>query len=112
MKLQLTPDLLKFLSSQGFKYCLSRTMVLSENDYVNIVLTPIATRPRIRSLSMDHDTYFAISREPAQMAQGIDDDTLVLVDLDRLTLIGYLRSRIKPVLSGKKRIAIRVHVAN
>ncbi|MEO3407650.1 hypothetical protein AAFN85_27270 [Mucilaginibacter sp. CAU 1740] len=93
MKLLLTPELLKFLNKQGFKYCLSKTTLCESKDadHLNITLTPARSRPKLKHLSLKYDTYFSINREPAQMAMGIDD-TLVLVQMDKQLIVEYLNS--------------------
>lgn len=89
MQTTLTPTLLDFLTHQGYKYFLSKTMVADtpKGFSVKIMLTPVVNRPDIRSLPQGFDTYFQITKEPRQMAQGIDDTeiTVRLSEDDRNT---------------------------
>ena len=82
MKTVLTPHLLGFLIERGYTYCLAKTQNVSKaNASVNITLTPIKIKPQLESLPSGYDTYFKITREPMQMACGIDD-TEVYISLD------------------------------
>jgi len=82
MKTILTPHLLGFLIERGYTYCLAKTQVVSKTDAsVNITLTPVKVKPELESMPAGYDTYFKITREPMQMACGIDD-TEVYISLD------------------------------
>lgn len=82
MKTTLTPFLLRFLAEQGYNYLLSRTENINEPDAsVRITLTPVISRPQLRRLPRDFDTYFKLSKEPRIMANGVDD-TQILVKLN------------------------------
>lgn len=80
MQTTLTPTLLEFLARQGYKYFLSKTMVIDKSDdfSIQIMLTPVVNRPDLRSLPEDFDTYFQINKEPRQMAEGIDDTQIMV----------------------------------
>jgi len=82
MKTILTPHLLGFLIERGYTYCLAKTQVVSKTDAsVNITLTPVKVKPELETMPTGYDTYFKITREPMQMACGIDD-TEVYISLD------------------------------
>ena len=82
MKTVLTPHLLGFLIERGYTYCLAKTQTTSKaSASVNITLTPVKVKPHLESLPAGYDTYFKITREPMQMACGIDD-TEVYISLD------------------------------
>jgi len=82
MKTILTPHLLGFLIERGYTYCLAKTQVVSKTDAsVNITLTPVKVKPHLEDMPAGYDTYFKITREPMQMACGIDD-TEVYISLD------------------------------
>ena len=67
----------------GFRYCYAKTVVDEEKaGQVNILLTPVGPKPNIRRLPVQHDTYYKINQEPKQMADGIDADTAVLINLN------------------------------
>ena len=80
MQATLTLSLLEFLTRQGYKYFLSKTVAtdINEGYSVQIMLTPVVNRPDIRSLPEGFDTYFQINREPRQMARGIDDTKITV----------------------------------
>lgn len=87
MKTALTPFLLKFLVDQGYQYLLSRTENINHPDAsVQITLTPVLTRPQLRRLPRDFDTYFNLNKEPRIMAEGVDD-TLILVQLSAADVV-------------------------
>ena len=82
MKTILTPHLLGFLIERGYTHCLAKTQVVSKSDAtVSITLTPVKVKPQLESMPSGYDTYFKITREPMQMACGIDD-TEVYISLD------------------------------
>ena len=78
----LTPHLLGFLIERGYTYCLAKTQNISRVDAsVKITLTPIKIKPQLDSMPPGYDTYYKLTREPMQMACGIDD-TEVYISLD------------------------------
>ena len=82
MKTVLTPHLLGFLIERGYTYCLAKTKTISKAEAsVSITLTPVKVKPQLESMPSGYDTYFKITREPMQMACGIDD-TEVYISLD------------------------------
>jgi hypothetical protein len=82
MKTVLTPHLLGFLIERGYTYCLAKTQTSTQSDSsVNITLTPVKVKPQLECLPLGYDTYFKITREPMQMACGIDD-TEIYISLD------------------------------
>ena len=82
MKTILTPHLLGFLIERGYTYCMAQTQNITKADaYVAITLTPVKIKPELESLPNGYDTFFKITREPMQMACGIDD-TEVYISLD------------------------------
>lgn len=86
----LTPTLLEFLSANGYRFCLSKTIVTRSKDAdVAILLKPVKTRPLLKRLSLRFDTYFSINREPKQMAEGIDG-ALVIVEVTPSHLTNYI----------------------
>jgi hypothetical protein len=86
-----TPQLLRFLTIDGFRYCLSRTTELNNGpNEILITLTPVRTEPDIHNLPAAYDTYFEIDEEPVQLANGVDD-VIVMIRLDSQTLLGYFR---------------------
>lgn len=86
MKIPVTPDLLKFVISKGYRYCYSKTTCIdtAEAD-VSITLTPTRKPPRLQRLPEAYDTFFNIHKEPSQMATGVDR-TLIFFDFDNILL--------------------------
>ncbi|SDE95979.1 hypothetical protein SAMN05216464_11179 [Mucilaginibacter pineti] len=78
MKIQITPTLIDFLIKSGYHHCYSRTTLLGMKTC--ITLTPVKKTPRLKFLPLAYDTYFQTKKEPVLMAQGIDDDTVVVID--------------------------------
>ncbi|NOW97192.1 hypothetical protein [Mucilaginibacter sp. SG564] len=96
MKLQLTSELLDFLTGQGYRHCFSRTTLSgSDNDMVTITLTPAFSRPKTRHLPKAYDTHFCLNQEPRQMATGLTG-ILVLVDIKEEVLVAYFKCLISP----------------
>ncbi|MEO8795933.1 MAG: hypothetical protein ABI390_10735 [Daejeonella sp.] len=82
MKTILTPHLLGFLIERGYTYCLAKTQLISKsNASISITLTPVKVKPQLQELPMGYDTFYRITREPMQMAVGIDD-TEVYISLN------------------------------
>ncbi|WP_026897791.1 hypothetical protein [Daejeonella oryzae] len=82
MKTILTPHLLGFLIERGYTHCLAKTQSISKsNASVMITLTPVKVKPVLHNLPLGYDTYYKITREPMQMAVGIDD-TEVYISLE------------------------------
>jgi hypothetical protein len=82
MKTVLTPHLLGFLIERGYTYCLAKTQAISKAEAsVTITLTPVKVKPQLEAMPPGYDTYFKITREPMQMACGIDD-TEIYISLD------------------------------
>lgn len=84
MKIPVTPAVLRFVISKGFRYCYSRTTCIdTPNADVSITLTPVKSHPCIKRLPKSYDTFFNIFKEPFQMAKGVDR-TLIFFDLKNL----------------------------
>ncbi|GAA4326435.1 hypothetical protein GCM10023149_29250 [Mucilaginibacter gynuensis] len=96
MRILLTPDLLDFLIRQGYRYCLCKTYPPDrEKVRRSIVLTPLTQRAWPAGWLMDHDALFDLRREPARMAEGIDD-FLVFVNVPGFILLAYLDAVVNP----------------
>lgn len=81
MKTKLTPRLLGFMIKKGYKYCLSQTTYINQEDaYVNITLKPVRKHPLLQKLPKPFSSYYSIIQEPVQMALGIHN-TIIMVEL-------------------------------
>lgn len=78
MKTLLTPSLLGFLIERGFTYCLSKTLVKTDGQFSEIILTPIKAKPEPGYLSSAYDACYDITREPITMAAGIDQTKIYI----------------------------------
>lgn len=82
MKTLLTPHLLGFLIERGFTYCLVQTQIISKPDACAVItLTPVRIKPELKNLSGKYEKLIRITREPMQMALGMQD-TEVYINLD------------------------------
>ncbi|RYE33596.1 MAG: hypothetical protein EOP42_08185 [Sphingobacteriaceae bacterium] len=82
MKTKLTPRLLGFLIKKGYKYFLSQTTCIDQEDaYVSITLKPVKKHPLLQNLPEPFSAYCSIFQDPAQMALGIFN-TKIVVDLE------------------------------
>lgn len=81
MKTTLTPRLLSFLIKKGYKYFLSQTIRIDQEDaHVGITLKPVKKHPLLQKLPQPFSAYYSIIQEPVQMASGIKN-TAIVVDL-------------------------------
>ncbi|MDF3076218.1 MAG: hypothetical protein K0S09_107 [Sphingobacteriaceae bacterium] len=78
MEATLTPQLLGELIEKGYKYTAAQTHNLS-NGTIKILLKPLREKPQLTLLPAGFDTYYRITREPLQMACGVDG-TSIMVD--------------------------------
>ncbi len=81
MKTTLTPRLLGFLIKKGYKYFLSQTTRIDQEDAcIAITLKPVKKHPLLQKLPQPFNAYYSITREPFQMASGVEN-TIIVVDL-------------------------------
>ncbi|MES2268238.1 MAG: PAS domain S-box protein [Bacteroidota bacterium] len=79
MKIPFTPQLLGDLIEKGYTYVLVSTATQASN----MVLKPLREKPKLNTLPEGFDTFYKITREPMQLACGVDD---VNVEVDYATL--------------------------
>jgi hypothetical protein len=81
MTTKLTPRLLGFLIKRGYKYLLSQTSCINQEDaYIGITLKPVKKHPVLQKLPRPFQAYYNIIQEPVQMAFGLNN-TSVMVEL-------------------------------
>lgn len=81
MKTKLTPRLLGYLIKKGYKYCLSQTTCIDQEDaYLAITLKPVKKHPLLPKLPKSFSAYYNILQEPLKMATGINN-TRIMVEL-------------------------------
>ncbi|TWR30447.1 PAS domain S-box protein [Mucilaginibacter pallidiroseus] len=83
MQVSLTPQLLGDLIEKGYSYMLANT-VAGNSTETTIVLKPVRKKPSLLSLPNGYEAYYRITREPMQLACGVDATT-VLVDYETIS---------------------------
>ncbi|MVN22888.1 hypothetical protein [Mucilaginibacter arboris] len=80
MKTILTKRLLGFLIKKGYKYCLSKTSFIDQQDapHIGIMLKPVKKHPLLQKLPKPYENYFTITREPLEMASGTSDAQVIV----------------------------------
>ncbi|RYU86960.1 PAS domain S-box protein [Mucilaginibacter terrigena] len=79
MNIPFTPQLLGDLIEKGYTYVLASTAA----EASNLVLKPVREKPKLHNLPNGFNTFYKITREPMQMACGVDD---VVIEVDYATL--------------------------
>lgn len=96
MKTLLTPRLLGFLIKKGYKYCLSQTTCIDQDDaYIGITLKPVKKHPLLQNLPKPFSAYYNIIQEPVKMAFGLSN-TRILVELKMRDVEKYNSDQKKP----------------
>lgn len=88
MNIPFTPQLLGDLIEKGFNYMLATIPYPAGIDDAPIVLKPVKALPVLQNLPAGYQTYYKITREPLQMACGIDQTPVLLdyaTDSDSIT---------------------------
>ncbi|GGH16957.1 PAS domain-containing protein [Mucilaginibacter phyllosphaerae] len=85
MKIPFTPQLLGDLIEKGYTYVLANTTSTEENAH--ITLKPVREKPKLSGLPDGFDTFYKITREPMQLACGVDG---VTIEVDYATLNGQI----------------------
>ena len=89
MKALLTPRLLGYLIKKGYKFFLSQTTCIDQEDaYVGITLKPVKKHPLLQKLPQPFNNYCSIFKEPLQMVSGLAN-TMVLVELNAQDLQNF-----------------------
>lgn len=84
MRIPFTPQLLGDLIEKGYTYVLANIADDPESaEASNIVLKPVRRKPKLHSLPDGFNTFYKITREPMQMACGVDG---VNIEVDYATL--------------------------
>ncbi|MBK0377974.1 PAS domain-containing protein [Mucilaginibacter segetis] len=78
MQIPLTSQLIGDLIEKGYTYMLANTSV-DNTDATTLVLKPIREKPHLNNLPDGFETFYKITREPLQLACGIENTT-VLID--------------------------------
>ncbi len=80
-------EIYELLIKCGFRYCCYKTIVnYASPIQISIILTPVRSNPALFNISRKYDAHFYLTHKPQQMADGIDDDTPVYIDLNHTLL--------------------------
>ncbi|MGI4019985.1 MAG: hypothetical protein ACRYFA_00625 [Janthinobacterium lividum] len=91
MKMTLTTSLLQFLIQGGYKYCLSQTCAIGQDEdaFTSITLKPVKKNPLLKKLPELFEMYYNLIREPSEMASG-KLGFLIRVKLTKKDHLGYI----------------------
>ncbi|RYZ97057.1 MAG: PAS domain S-box protein [Sphingobacteriaceae bacterium] len=78
MNIPFNTQLLGDLIEKGYKYMLCSTTLPDYNGSLPVILKPVKTLPSLQNLPEGYQTYYRITREPLQMACGIDSAKILL----------------------------------
>jgi PAS domain S-box-containing protein len=79
MRTPLTPQLLGDLIEKGYEYLLVKISLNQQQDEaVDITLVPIKEKPELNKLPAGVETFYRITREPMQLACGVDNTSIFI----------------------------------
>ncbi|AYL99172.1 PAS domain-containing protein [Mucilaginibacter celer] len=79
MRIPLTSQLLGDLIEKGYSYVLVKVIVNQQaGETVEITLIPVKQKPELNKLPPDFETFYRITREPMQLACGIDNTNVYI----------------------------------
>lgn len=78
MRIPLTPELLGSLIEKGYTHLLVNINSQLTDDAVNITLMPVRQKPHLNNLPEGYETFYKITREPMQLACGIDSNNIFI----------------------------------
>ncbi|WP_183567573.1 PAS domain-containing protein [Mucilaginibacter sp. SP1R1] len=78
MRIPLNPELLGNLIEQGFTYVLVNVTNGLSNDTIDITMVPIRYKPELNKLPEGYETFYRITREPMQLACGVDSSNIFI----------------------------------
>ncbi|MFD0793135.1 PAS domain-containing protein [Mucilaginibacter litoreus] len=83
MRIPFTPQLLGDLIEKGYTYMLASSKSDEQNaETTHIILLPVREKPRLTDLPEGFETFYKITREPLQLACGIEG---VVVEVEYAT---------------------------
>ncbi|WP_299291865.1 hypothetical protein [uncultured Mucilaginibacter sp.] len=89
MKTLLTPRLLGYLIKKGYKFFLSQTTCIDQDDaYVGITLKPVKKHPLLQKLPKPFSAYCSIFYQPFQRVSD-KANTKILVELNARDLKNF-----------------------
>jgi hypothetical protein len=78
MRIPLTPELLGDLIEKGYTYLLVNINSQLTDDAVTITMMPVKQKPVLDSLPNGYETFYKITREPMQLACGVDNSNILI----------------------------------
>ncbi|MEJ6981466.1 PAS domain S-box protein [Pedobacter sp. P351] len=81
MTIPLNTSVLGYLIEKGYYFVLAKNEENDETGILTITLFPIREKPVVENLPHGFETYYHITQEPMQMACGIDNSTIVVIDV-------------------------------
>ncbi len=81
MTIPLSTRILGYLIEKGYSHVLAKNEEDSETGILTITLFPVRQKPELENLPDGIETYYLITQEPLQMACGVDNSTVVAIDL-------------------------------
>ncbi len=78
MRVPLTPELLGGLIEKGYTHMLVNINNQLTDDAVTITMMPVKQKPALNSLPDGYETFYKITREPMQLACGIDNSNIFI----------------------------------
>lgn len=78
MRIPLTPELLGDLIEKGYTHLLVNINSQLTNDAVIIVMMPVKQKPALNNLPEGYETFYRITREPMQLACGVDNSNIFI----------------------------------
>lgn len=81
MTTPLNTRILGYLIEKGYGFVFAKNEEDIKTGTLTITLLPVREKPEVEHLPAGFETYYQITQEPMQMACGIDNATMVVIDL-------------------------------
>lgn len=81
MTTPLNTRILGYLIEKGYGFVFAKNEEDTKTGTLTITLLPVREKPEVEHLPAGFETYYQITQEPMQMACGIDNATMVVIDL-------------------------------
>jgi PAS domain S-box-containing protein len=78
MRVPLTPELLGNLIEKGYSYLLVNINSQLTDEAVTITMMPVKQKPVLNNLPDGYETFYKITREPMQLACGVDSSNIFI----------------------------------
>ncbi|QEC77137.1 PAS domain-containing protein [Mucilaginibacter ginsenosidivorax] len=78
MRVPFTPELLGNLIEKGYSYLLVNINSQLTDEAVTITMMPVKQKPALNNLPDGYETFYKITREPMQLACGVDSSNIFI----------------------------------